>query len=374
MSLTCEEYENLLEFSTFINKDYESYIRNVGYGLKLFFHFPLTVYTVLDSDSTNKAYIDQIVGHDIYSHGLKLYQEQTWKSDLFMQRVDHYRQGKMQDPVITIPDIATYDEFYATEYGQYLKSINTPYQATLRANHDRSWPMHVLCVFKTTEQGEFTEHERELLSKIGQVFRESVKRYLEYVSSRFLKGFLEDEAVAARHNLAIVDELGDAVFSSKSFQELSSDCPGVHNESSFLSAVKQAASDQLGVDFFSIVSPVTVQLRSYEVSITKRTYTWGQQLRRYFFVLIQDPDSPAPAAPAKSRPEAMPDLVNEYGFTLRELEIAKLLTTGMNNNQLAESLHISLPTVKFHVHNIHQKLGVTSRSAAIAKLMNGRNS
>lgn len=373
MSLTCEEYEKLLEFSTFINKDYESYIRNVGYGLKLFFQFPLTVYTVLDSDHTNKAYIDQIVGHAIYSHGLKLYQEKTWKSDLFMQRVVHYRQGKMQEPVITIPDIATYDEFYATEYGQYLKSINTPYQATIRAIHDRSWPMHVLCVFKTTEQGEFTEHERELLSKIGQVFSESVKHYLEYVSSGFLKSFLEDETGAARHNLAIVDELGDSVFCSKSFLALSADCPGVHNESSFLAAVRQAVSDQLGMDFFSIISPVTVQLRGYEVSITKRTYTRNQQIRRYFFVLIHSPDDNAPAPPARLGPEPLPKLVNEYGFTIRELEIAELLTSGMNNNQLAEALHISLPTVKFHLHNIHQKLGVTSRSAAIAKLMGGKS-
>lgn len=371
MSLTCEEYEKLLEFSTFINKDYESYIRNVGYGLNLFFRFPLTVYTVLDSDYTNRAYIDQIVGHAIYSHGLKLYQEKTWKSDLFMQRIVHYRQGKMQDPVITIPDIATYDEFYATEYGQYLKSINTPYQATLRAIHDRAWPMHILCVFKTTEQGEFTEHERELLSKIGQVFSESVKRYLEFMTSRFLKEFLEDEAVAARHNLAIVDELGDTVFCSKSFTELCSDCPGIHSESSFLSAVRQAVSEQLHTDFFSVTAPVTLSLLGREVSIAKRSYTWNQQLRRYFFVWINSPASADPPPPAKGGHEPLQSLVNEYGFTLRELEIAELLTSGMNNNQLADALHISLPTVKFHVHNIHRKLGVTSRSAAIAKLMSG---
>lgn len=373
MSLTCEEYEKLLEFSSFINKDYESFIRNVGYGMKLFFQFPLTVYTVLDSDHTNRAYIDQIVGHAIYSHGLKLYREKTWKSDLFMQRIVYYRQGKMQSHVITIPDIATYDEFYATEYGQYLKSINTPYQATLRAIHDRSWPMHVLCVFKTTEQGEFTDHEKELLSKIGQVFSESVKHYLEYTSSRFLKSFLEDESSAAQHNLAIIDELGDTVFCSKSFIELSSDCFGVRSEGSFLPALKQAVSDQLGTDFFVLSSPATLQIRGYDVSISKRTYTCGQQLRRYFFVLIHNHCSAKAAPTANHQREPLQNLVNEYGFTLREIEITELLTSGIDNHQLAELLHISLPTVKFHIQNIHKKLGVTSRSAAIAKLMNSNS-
>lgn len=44
----------------------------------------------------------------------------------------------------------------------------------------------------------------------------------------------------------------------------------------------------------------------------------------------------------------------------------------MTNGQLADTLHISLPTVKFHVQNILKKLGVTSRSAAIARLMGSR--
>jgi DNA-binding NarL/FixJ family response regulator len=38
---------------------------------------------------------------------------------------------------------------------------------------------------------------------------------------------------------------------------------------------------------------------------------------------------------------------------------------GLNNNEIAVRLVVSLGTVKFHVSNIFQKLGVDSRVAAV---------
>lgn len=370
MSLTTEEYDRLLEFSAFINKDYASFYRNIGYGMDMYFHFPLTVCTIFDSDHTNKLHIDQIIGYGIYPKGLKLYQEDIWKSDLFVKRITHYRQGKMQNHVITIPDIATYDEFFVTEYGKYLKKINTPYQATLRAIHGCSRPIHVLCVFKTAEQGEFTEHELELLSKIGLVFSQSVEHYMRYTEAQFLRAFLRDEAASAQHNLAVVDEQGDAVFCSDNIARLFADCFDAHSESGFVIKIKQAVREQLHMDPFELESAATLQIRDYTVTVSKRCYTWEQCLKRFLFVYVERQDKASCAAPPPEKGCAsLQKLVGEYGFTLREAEIAAMLTKGMSHNELAEALHISLPTVKFHVQNIRKKLGVSSSSAAIAKLM-----
>jgi NarL family two-component system response regulator LiaR len=52
-------------------------------------------------------------------------------------------------------------------------------------------------------------------------------------------------------------------------------------------------------------------------------------------------------------------------LTERELEVLTLLAAGLNNQQIAERLVISLGTVKFHVANIYQKLGVDSRVGAV---------
>jgi len=53
-------------------------------------------------------------------------------------------------------------------------------------------------------------------------------------------------------------------------------------------------------------------------------------------------------------------------LNLRELEVLGQLTSGRRNRQIAEHLHISERTVKFHVSNILNKLEVGSRGEAAA--------
>jgi two-component system nitrate/nitrite response regulator NarL len=52
-------------------------------------------------------------------------------------------------------------------------------------------------------------------------------------------------------------------------------------------------------------------------------------------------------------------------LTLREREIVRLVGQGLSNQQIAKGLYIALPTVKNHVHNILEKLGVHRRSDAV---------
>jgi DNA-binding NarL/FixJ family response regulator len=53
------------------------------------------------------------------------------------------------------------------------------------------------------------------------------------------------------------------------------------------------------------------------------------------------------------------------GLTTREVEILKLLATGMANKQIAYRLKISEKTVRNHVSNMYQKLNIYDRSQAV---------
>jgi two-component system, NarL family, response regulator LiaR len=53
------------------------------------------------------------------------------------------------------------------------------------------------------------------------------------------------------------------------------------------------------------------------------------------------------------------------GLTEREQEVLKLMMEGLNNAQIADSLVVSLSTVKYHISNILMKLGVENRVAAV---------
>jgi len=52
-------------------------------------------------------------------------------------------------------------------------------------------------------------------------------------------------------------------------------------------------------------------------------------------------------------------------LTAREVEIARLVASGLRNRRIAEQLLVSEATVKTHLHNIYFKLNVESRGQLI---------
>ena len=75
--------------------------------------------------------------------------------------------------------------------------------------------------------------------------------------------------------------------------------------------------------------------------------------------------SASPARPGAPRGRA--------GLSRRELEVVMLVGEGSTNQQIAESLFVSIRTVETHLSHIFAKLGVTSRVGVLgARRRNGR--
>lgn len=55
-------------------------------------------------------------------------------------------------------------------------------------------------------------------------------------------------------------------------------------------------------------------------------------------------------------------------LTPRQTEVAQLLGLGLTNQEIGEQLHIEVSTVKIHLHNIFEKLGVHYRGQAVARM------
>jgi LuxR family maltose regulon positive regulatory protein len=70
------------------------------------------------------------------------------------------------------------------------------------------------------------------------------------------------------------------------------------------------------------------------------------------------PKEPETAAPA-SQPLVEP-------LSTRELEVLSLIAAGHSNEEIASKLIISVKTAKRHISNIYGKLGVKSRTQAVA--------
>jgi DNA-binding NarL/FixJ family response regulator len=72
------------------------------------------------------------------------------------------------------------------------------------------------------------------------------------------------------------------------------------------------------------------------------------------------PEAPMSEATASRRRDGS-------GLTLRELEVLRLVATGLTNQAIAEKLFVSDHTVHRHLANILNKLSVSSRAAAVAQ-------
>ena len=69
--------------------------------------------------------------------------------------------------------------------------------------------------------------------------------------------------------------------------------------------------------------------------------------------------------------QLVPDRINakaSTALTEREFELLCLIYKGHTNNDIAETLFVSLNTVKTHIKNIYLKLDANSRSTCLAKV------
>jgi LuxR family maltose regulon positive regulatory protein len=88
--------------------------------------------------------------------------------------------------------------------------------------------------------------------------------------------------------------------------------------------------------------------------------TYIEKLLKAF--LMPSPGKQAGMSTSTSKPESLVE-----PLTGREAEVLRLLTAGLSNQQIAERLYLSEGTVKTHTHNLYGKLGVQSRTRAIAR-------
>ncbi len=65
----------------------------------------------------------------------------------------------------------------------------------------------------------------------------------------------------------------------------------------------------------------------------------------------------------------MYDIRRKFGLSQREYDVFQCVVKGMSNQEIQDALFISLPTVKKHLSNIYQKIGVDGRRQLINSIL-----
>ncbi|KAA3614847.1 MAG: DNA-binding response regulator [Calditrichaeota bacterium] len=70
----------------------------------------------------------------------------------------------------------------------------------------------------------------------------------------------------------------------------------------------------------------------------------------------------------KTKPlEIDQDAIKKIGISKRELEVLQHMSRGLSNQEIADTLYVSLNTIKTHISNLYSKLNVDRRTQAVQK-------
>jgi DNA-binding NarL/FixJ family response regulator len=64
-------------------------------------------------------------------------------------------------------------------------------------------------------------------------------------------------------------------------------------------------------------------------------------------------------------PVAAPRLGHEVGLTPREVDVLRFITAGMTNQEIAETLFVSINSVKTYIRSAYRRIGAKSRPQAV---------
>lgn len=89
---------------------------------------------------------------------------------------------------------------------------------------------------------------------------------------------------------------------------------------------------------------------------------WYKEVSKDTILDVMDRTMKGESVYPDSTPKVMLGLAHSEEFTERELEVLRIMITGVSNATIARKLNISESTVKNHIHNMLEKTGCESRT------------
>lgn len=89
---------------------------------------------------------------------------------------------------------------------------------------------------------------------------------------------------------------------------------------------------------------------------------WYKEASKETILEVMDRTMEGESVYPDSAPKVRLGLANSTEFTERELEVLRIMTTGVSNAAIAEKLNISENTVKNHIRHMMEKTGCKSRT------------
>jgi DNA-binding NarL/FixJ family response regulator len=76
---------------------------------------------------------------------------------------------------------------------------------------------------------------------------------------------------------------------------------------------------------------------------------------------------------SERRRQPVDERLRALGLSTREIDVLRCVERGQSDREIARGLALSPGTIKKHLEHVYRKLGVSSRTAAIARVRSACN-
>jgi DNA-binding CsgD family transcriptional regulator len=256
-----------------------------------------------------------------------------------------------------------------TDYNKYLNSLGLNYFMSVYLYKGTSC-IGRIGLLRTNDEGNFTDVEQEMFSIISKHLSQKLVLALEFNRTTHHYQLLNATTDNINSGVVILDSKFNQVYSNPAANQISKEI--LESKNYFLSdSIHIGGIEPLEFFCKQIIIDYQHDHTSYrEFSFTDSKYSCNltpiifsikdNESTTYYVISINKH--------TKFMDKSFFQYVKNFKLTPREVEVLELLHKGYNNIQIADSLVLSVHTVKKHISNLYNKLDVTDRVTLISKI------
>jgi DNA-binding CsgD family transcriptional regulator len=358
-----EECFKILEFLDAILVPPEHFRQEVLLSLQRIFEYHRATFFLID----NQGNMFDPVTLNIDDYYCDIYCDHYFKTDIFDPR--RVKNKALEKNVITVTDLMPVTKFEMTEYyNDFLQRQNIFHEIAVFLLEGAKL-IGVIGLFRSAKEKGFSQPEIKRLKKISTHVSRVLANNLLLEDTRYQKDIFEAYSNHSPIGLIIFDKNLNIHFFNDVARDICTEfLPGERTSSpeKFIKNFLGENSDWKPGFRKTILSPSLTRFTMHVLPAVHHNFSFKELYMaclfpEYFYSfkkLSQDKK-----------------LISENSLTNRERDILELMLKGMSNQKIADTLYISVHTVKTHMQNIFKKMDVTNRTSLIYKinLLNQKN-
>lgn len=362
--------EMIDDFLEALNAGNELFPKRLLKLLRRYFHYdhmifmPCLYEKVYHETRKRHAAMDNYIGLNFRMADLQLYENYADYDPFTPAKLPAVLRDRYFLKIENVMSLAQYEK---SEYYKFMSRIGFYYQGSMMLKNKAGRIMAGIGFFRKKEEGDFTEEEAELLTKIAK--QVSSLYYYEILLSTSVQLFNMVEKIYSSSAMGVVltDNRGMILWSNASARMIGKQFA---REGSDMILGNMESFDDDIMDIQQVILDLDEELLGDEPCSycppLNRNYTFysqpfrvanimGTKAGRYLIHIHREVE----------KESEFDELISQ--LTKRERQILESLLQGKTNEEIAFQLSISENTIRTHISNIYKKLGVKNKSEVFLK-------